>query len=155
MIKEYEFYHGVMLTKLVHGCSDKVTLKPYPSESNASYILNESIGIYVKHSAKRLTPWRFSFAKDHQDEILEMKNKLGQVFLVLVCGEDGIVTLSFEELKKILDDNHGDVEWISAARNPNQEYTVNGSDGGLGRKVGKSDFPKKIFNQINPQPVST
>jgi len=146
MIKEYEFYHGVVFTKLIHNCPSNISIKPYPSDSNASYVLNGNIGIYIKHSAKRLTPWRFSFARVHQDEILDMKNKLGQVFLVLVCGEDGIVTLSFEELKKILDDNHGEVEWISASRNPNQEYNVNGSDGGLGRKVGKSDFPKKIFN---------
>jgi hypothetical protein len=146
MIKEFEFYHGVVFSKLIHYSAEPISIKPYSSNSNASYIINDNIGIYIKHCTKRLTPWRFSFQRVHQDEILEMKNKLGQVYLALVCGEDGIVTLSFEELKKILDDTHGEVEWISAARNPNQEYTINGSDGGLGRKVGKSDFPKKIFN---------
>lgn len=145
MIKEFEFYHGVVFTKLIHGSKNNISIKSYPSNSNASYILNEQIGIYIKHSAKRLTPWRFSFQKEHQNEILDMKKTLGKIFIVLVCGEDGIVTLSYEELKKILDDNHGDIEWISAARNRNQEYSINGSDGGLGRKVGKSDFPKKIF----------
>lgn len=148
MIKEYEFYHGVVFTKLFQNCQNNLSIKPYPSSSNASYILNDSIGLYIKYSTKRLSPWRFSFQKEHQDEILEMKNKLGQVFLLLVCGEDGVVTLSFSELKKLLDENHGQVEWISAARTLNKEYTVKGSDGGLERKVGKTDFPKKIFAEI-------
>jgi hypothetical protein len=92
-----------------------------------------------------MPPWRFSLNKIHQDEILQMKNQLIEVFLVLVCGDDGIVTLSFAELKKILNDSHEEVEWISAYRPPNKEYTVKGSDGDLGRKVGKSDFPRKIL----------
>lgn len=145
MIKEYEFYHGVIFTKLIHFSTSKVSLRRYDTSGNASYVLNEKIGIYIKHSTKRITPWRFSFSKIHQDEILDMKNKLGKVFLVLVCGDDGIVTISFDDLKLLLNDTHGGVEWISAARNRNKEYTVNGSDGSLVRKVGKSDFPKRIL----------
>jgi len=145
MIKEFEFYHGVMLSKLVHSATEPVSLAIYPSPTNASYILNQNIGLYVKHSTKRLSPWRFSFQKLHQDEILEMTTKLDKVFVLLVCGEDGIVTLNFDELKSILDENHEEVEWISAARNPNREYTIKGSNGGLSHKIGKNDFPKKIF----------
>lgn len=145
MIKKYEFYHGVVFSKIIHYRNCNISIKPYPSETNASYVLNDTIGIYVKHSTKRLSPWSFSFQKKHQDEILEMKANLEEVFLLLVCGEDGVVTLSFEEIKRILNDLHGDVEWISAVRTPNKEYTIKGSDGCLGRKVGKNDFPKKIF----------
>jgi hypothetical protein len=146
MIKKYEFYHGAVFTTIIHGCPEDVTIKPYPTNSNASYILNASIGLYIKHSTKRLTPWRFSFHKVHQEEICEMKKRLKSVYLILVCGEDGIVALTFDELRIILDANHGEIEWISAARSRNKEYTINGSDGGLGRKIGKSDFPRKIFD---------
>ena len=145
MIQEYEIYHGSVFTKLIHYQKNGVAIKSY-SSSNASYVINNSIGAFIKHSKKRLSPWRFSFLKEHQIEIEELKGNCEKVFLILVCGMDGIVTLSYEELKKILDDNHGEIEWISASRNRNQEYTINGSDGGLGRKIGKSDFPKKIFN---------
>lgn len=148
MIKEFEFYHGAVLSKLIHYCPETISLCLYPSPSNASYILNNKIGIYIKHSTKRLTPWRFSFQKVHQDEILEMKSKLDSVFILLVCHDDGIVTLSFEELKLILDETHGEIEWISASRNPNKEYTVKGSDGGLDYKIGKSDFPRKVLALI-------
>lgn len=112
---------------------------------NSSYILNDKVGLYIKYSAKRMSPWRFSMQQEHQDEILEMKNNLSEVFLLLVCGEDGIVTLGFNELKVILNDAHSAVEWISASRNPRKEYTIKGSDGKLARKVGKTDFPKKVF----------
>ncbi len=149
MIKEFEFYHGVTFTKLIHSSIGKVSIRPFPTDGNSSYILNENIGLYIKYSSKRMTPWRFSMQKDHQDELLLMKNNLSEVFLLLVCGEDGIVTLSFDEVKQILNDAHGDVEWISASRNPRKEYTIKGSDGKLGRKVGKSDFPGKIIKHLD------
>lgn len=147
MIKQFEFYHGVVFTKLVHCCKENILIKPYPSSSNASYILNDQIGLYIKHSTKRMSPWRFNFQKDHQNELFEMKSNLNKIYLILVCGYDGIVTLSYNELKIILDDSRDEIEWISAARNRNQEYTVNGSNGGLGSKIGKSDFAKKIFSE--------
>ena len=43
-----------------------------------------------------MSPWRFSFQKEHQDEILDMKNKFGEIYTILVCNDDGIVCLSFD-----------------------------------------------------------
>lgn len=98
MIKEFEFYHGVVFSKLIHNPNCKITsIKLYNHRSNSSYILNNNVGIYIKYSTKRLTPWRFSFQKIHQGEILELQNAFPKVYILLVCGEDGIVTLSFEE----------------------------------------------------------
>ena len=144
MIKEFEVYHGVVFSKLIHDLQATISIKPYLATSNASYVLNEKVGIYIKYSSKRLTPWQFSFKKEHQDEIKCMANSLNKVFLLLVCGRDGVLTLSYEELKTILDENHGQMEWIRAIRFKNQEYSVNGSDGELNYKIGKSDFAKKI-----------
>jgi len=98
MIKEYEKFHGTVFTRLLHGSSPKVTIGNYPSKSNSSYVIDGKIGLYVKHSAKRMSPWGFTFKKIHQDEILEMKNKYGEVYTTLVCHDDGIVCLNFEEL---------------------------------------------------------
>lgn len=145
MIKEYEFYHGVVFSKLVSNSNDNIIIKSFRSNSNGFYVLNNDIGIYIKYSTKRLTPWRFSFQKIHQDEISQMKNELQNVFILLVCGEDGIVTLSFSELKTILNEIHEEVEWISASRTPNKEYTIKGSDGTLKQKIGKNDFLKKLL----------
>lgn len=154
MIKEYEFYHGVVFTKLIHGIDEVSCIRSYSKTSNAAYIINNDIGLYIKHSTKRMSPWGFSFLKAHQDELLEMTQNLKAVFVILVCGDDGIVTLPFNDLKQILDDEHGDIEWISASRTPRKEYTVKGSDGSLGRKVGKSDFPQKIVEAIQALRIS-
>lgn len=150
MTKEFEQYHGIVFTKLVHNdLGTAVSIRTYPTGGNASYILNENVGIYIKHSAKRMSPWRFSFLKKHQDEIATMKIHLREVFLVLVCGKDGVVSLCYSDLKKILNEVHDDIEWISAARNPKKEYTIKGSDGVLERKIGKSNFPKKIIETLS------
>jgi len=77
-----------------------------------------------------------------------MKNKLGEVYTVLVCNDDGIVCLSFDELKEILDTQHDAVEWISVARGPRERYEVKGHDGKLRLKIGNSDFPGKIFEPV-------
>ena len=148
MIKEFEYYHGAVFTKLIHEAKENIFISLRNTATNASYVINNKVGLYIKHSTKRMSPWRFSFQKIHQEELLLLKQNLDEVFLILVCGEDGFVTLSFEDIKIILNDNHETVEWISAARNPRKEYTVNGSDGSLGRKISKNDFPRKVIESL-------
>lgn len=147
MIKEFEFYHGAVLARLIHKSKHPIEIEVYPTPSNSSYSINKNLGLFIKYSTKRMSPWRFTFAKEHQDEILDMKNKLGEVFLLLVCGENGIIALSFDELKRILNEAHESIEWISVARNKNTEYTIKGSDGSLGHKISRSDFPRKLFER--------
>jgi len=152
MLKEFDFFHGVVFTRIIHDCEITIGIKSYPTPSNSSYIINDNVGIFIKYSAKRMSPWRFSFQKRHQDEILEMKNKLGEVFTVLVCNDDGIVCLSFDELKMILDTQQDEVSWISATRGPREEYEVKGSDGKLKFKIANNDFPAKVLKSKIVQP---
>ncbi len=153
MIREFEFYHGAVFTCLLHGMPREVSIQLFPTQDNASYVIDNKIGIYIKYSSKRLSPWTFSFQSRHQDEIAEMKNKIGFAFVLLVCNDDGVVVLSFEELKQILDQSNGGTEWISVARNRREMYSVKGSNGKLQFKIGKNDFPSKIFNRINQSPT--
>lgn len=145
MIKEYEFYHGVVFTEILHAAKKGISIRSFPTKDNASYVLDDRIGIYIKYSEKRLSPWRFSFQKRHQEEIYEMKNKIGEVFLLLVCHDDGIAALSYDEVIKILNEVPGCVEWISVARGKRQMYTIKGSEGKLEYKIGHNEFPAKIF----------
>jgi hypothetical protein len=145
MLKEFEYYHGVVFTQLIHCAKDSLNLKAYRIGGNASYVINNKIGIYIKHSAKRLSPWRFSFLVDHQNEIKAMQGEFEKFFLLLVCGDDGIVSISYDQLKQILDEDHGLIEWISAIRSRRKEYTIKGSDGKLAKKISKNDFPQRII----------
>ena len=112
MLKEFEFFHGVVFARILHGGNASVDIKSYPTPDNASYVVNDNAGIYIKYSSKRMSPWRFSFQKEHQEEILEMKNKLGEVYTVLVCNDDGIVCLSFDELKESIEKNLGKTSFV-------------------------------------------
>ena len=145
MLKDFEIYHGLALTRLVHASAKPVCVRPYPTADNASYVLNEEVGLYIKYSTKRLSPWRFSFSKKHQDEILEMKKRFRDVFLLLVCHRDGVVALNFGELKMILDHVHEHVEWVSASRGRGGMYSIKGSDGSLRCKIARRDYPEKLF----------
>jgi hypothetical protein len=145
MIKEFEFFHGLVFARILHATERPLLIRRFRPASNASYVLNETIGLYIKYSSKRMTPWRFTFLKEHQEEIDALKNSLSTVFLTLVCHDDGIVCLGCPELKAILDHQHKPIEWISATRRKNQMYSVNGSDGKLDFKIGRSDFPAKLF----------
>ena len=65
-------------------------------------------------------------------------------FLILVCNKDGFVCINNKTLKLILDENHDEVEWISASRLARESYTVKGSDGKLKFKLNQNDFPRHI-----------
>jgi hypothetical protein len=144
VLKEFQFFHGVVLADIVHATNSKVSVRLYPSSSNSSYVINDRFGVYIKYSSKRMSPWRYSFKKEHQDEILKMKQGLADVFVVLVCNDDGIVALNFSEFKSILNEDHEKVEWVSVARNPREMYLVKGSDGKLPFKVGRNELSKRL-----------
>ncbi len=147
MIKEFEFFHGLVFARILHGTQCPLYIRTFQSVSNASYVVNDTIGIYIKYSAKRMTPWRFTFMKDHQEELDLLKSNFKNVFLVLVCNDDGVVCLSYSELTKILDNQHDPIEWISATRHKREMYSVRGSNGELDFKIGQNDFPEKIFRE--------
>ncbi len=145
MIRDFEFYHGLVFARILHGTQRPLSIRPFQSISNASYILNDAVCIYIKYSSKRMTPWRFTFMAEHQQEIDLLQSTLPKVFLLLVCNDDGVVCLSYAELKQLLNNQHDPIEWISATRHKREMYSVKGSNGGLDFKIGKNDFPKKLF----------
>jgi hypothetical protein len=59
MISEFEFYHGVVFARMLHAMQRELAIKPYSPSDNAAYVVDGSIGIYIKYSTKRL----LSFAK--------------------------------------------------------------------------------------------
>jgi hypothetical protein len=145
MIKEFEFFHGSVFARILHATQRPVSIELFKSVSNASYVINKTIGVYIKHSAKRMTPWRFTFCREHQAEIDLLKASHKDVFLLLVCNDDGVVCLSYPELKQLVDNQERPIEWISATRHKREMYAVKGSNGELDFKIGQNDFPTKLF----------
>lgn len=150
MISEFEFFHGAVLARMLHSTQQAITVTPYSQSDNASYVINSNTGIYIKYSSKRLSPWRFSFQSRHYEMIAVMRRDLGEVFVVLVCNDDGAVVLTFEEFQQVVKSDGGSGQWISAARNRRQKYLIKGSDGKLSFKIGKDEFAEKIFGLAAP-----
>jgi len=149
MIGEFEFFHGAVLARMLHSTQQPISIKPYSEFDNAAYVINGNKGIYVKYSAKRLSPWRFSFQMRHHEVIAEMKRTIGEVFVVLVCNDDGAVVLTLDEFQQVAKNGSEPAEWLSAARNRREMYLVKGPEGRLEFKVGKDDYSAKMFGPIS------
>jgi hypothetical protein len=154
MISEFEYFHGAVIARMLHATQQTMMIAPYSELDNASYIINGSKGVYIKYCTKRMSPWRFSFLKRHYEMILEMKRDIGEVFVVLVCNDDGSVVLTFDEFRQVVTSDCDTGQWISAARNRREMYLIKGSDGKLEFKIGKDDFSEKIFGLKSPVPDS-
>ena len=144
MIKDFEFFHGVVFSRLFHATETPVTVRLCKGLSNSAYVINENIGLYIKYSASRLTPWQFSFNRAHLNEVLLMKRKLSHMAVALVCGEDGMAVLTFTEFITVLGEIFEGTGWITVTRKRREKYGVKGSAGDLKYKVGDSEGPTKI-----------
>jgi hypothetical protein len=143
-MKDFEFFHGAAIVKVIHsGCFK--TIEKF-GKSNSSYLLDEKIGLYVKYSQKRIAPWIFTFDQEHIKEIKDMASLLGNnVFLALVCNDDGIPCIDWHEFCTIISiENMKYPKWVRCDRKKNEKYSVYGIDGELGYKIGNSDFPNKL-----------
>ena len=70
MIAEYIFYHGALLHELTLNHGGAVTIEPRDNHGRPNtFILNSKVGVYIKHSTKRLSPWTYTFTKEHLSEV--------------------------------------------------------------------------------------
>lgn len=160
-ISSSEKYYGAAIFRLIRELGESIPKGKFSltsGSSNSAFILegntpkylgkgkSASAGIFLKISNKRLSPWRYTFTRGHQDEIFKLKNKCGQVFLGFVCGDDGIACIDFDELKFILDDHHEEQEWVSVSRRVDQHYRIKGNDGEFSNTISKSNFPRKLID---------
>lgn len=153
MIDQYEFYHGAALREICKGANRPVAIEVLNRhlETNkhnfGAYAVDNKIALYIKHSTSRSKSWRFSFTEEQQDHILDLYKIYERLVVLLICHDDGIVGLTFDELKEILDHEHEEIEWIGIKRRKRELYSVSGSDGKLKYKISHEAFLKKILEE--------
>ena len=127
---EYEQYHGIVLRALTVESAEGVHIKAYDAHGIVnSFLVNGLVGLYIKHSSKRMTPWMFSFTEDNFTELQILRGAAGCVFICLVCGHDGFLTISMEELECLSDKKQSDNSLnIHVKRRKRHMYTVGGRD---------------------------
>ena len=144
MINEFKAYHGSAFAELIDESAVPITLFRPDLSNNAIYLLNDTIGLYLKHSVKRISPWRFTFHREHIEEMAELLSDFEHVYLVLICGRDSIAVIDSEEIEALLPIATPEASWVSVQTGHNTMLTVEGSAGKLKRKSRKS----KPFSKI-------
>ena len=72
MIDQYHFYHGAALREICANSIKPVAIEyinkklDQDSHNFNTYIVNNKVGVYIKHSTSRAKTWSFSFVKEQQ-----------------------------------------------------------------------------------------
>lgn len=134
MISEFERYHGAAIRELIVVANRPLKIEPYDGMGRMNtYKINDSIGIYIKHSSKRLPPWQFTYLPDNLFEVQRLIERCDSVWLIHVCGQDGVVALSAPEFFGINPRDAGTTSFVRVDRDRNTMYRVNGTGGKLSR----------------------
>ena len=75
------------------------------SLSNEKNIDSLKIGLFLKRSRKRISPWRYTFSKDNQHEIERLLNETNYLFVLLITDQEGVAVIDYPMLKMLLDDH--------------------------------------------------
>jgi len=150
-IRDFEYFHGAVFTRIIHAAQCGVHVRQYSTISNSSYIIQNQIAIYIKHSAKRLPPWSFTFSSEHCDEIAEMRKRFGNIFTLLICNDDGVACLDDHELSTLIKMDNQESQWVSVRRQKRLMYSISGTAGCLARKLGRSEFPERLVAKFGSE----
>jgi hypothetical protein len=132
MIGEFEKYHGVALRALIVTSEFPMRIAKAEREGRiSSYLVNDHVAILIKHSSKRLPPWQFTFTPDQLAELEKLRGKQKNVWLALVCGLDGLVSLSGREFARIAGPDDLITPFVRVDRDRGTMYRVFGNAGKL------------------------
>jgi hypothetical protein len=139
LIKKQEFYEGAALYQLMR--TNAVERVAY---AQPFFILNDRIAVLLKYSTSKDSPWNFAFT---EAELIELRHTDLQFkyYSGLVCGSDGVVTLSREQILQLVGDNNSNVR-VGCYRRHDQHYQVNGPTGPLSKKVSRADWTRMLLN---------
>lgn len=143
----YERYHGIVIRDLVKNFPEGVHIQCKDAHGIINcFQINQTTGLLIKHSSKRLSPWIFSFTEDNLIE-LELLSELSKItFVALVCGWDGFLILSEDELRNLAKKNSKSSLSIHVQRRKHKMYEIGGRNK-LNRKA-KKGFPQNFVQHI-------
>lgn len=143
--KDFEFFHGAAIARLVGLRDDGILVCRRDDLGFGCYEICDDIGILVKYSTKRMTPWTFTFQANHRNTIEELRSNYNAIMLLLMCNEDGIVALDYQEAITLLSPEVCQTWTISVERKPRSMYSVGGTGGKLRGKFGDLELAKSLL----------
>ena len=95
-IREFELFHGAVLTKLVRNDRPvRLTMIETAEDARSVYTVNDTVFLYIKHSKSPkkdndgCLTWTFTFSVKRFQEIREYRRQMN-VFIALVCGQSRV-----------------------------------------------------------------
>jgi len=145
-IPERAFFHGAALFGITES-EHFTSMNKVPNlDSPSAYLLNHDTGLYVKHTADDDSPWRFTFAPEHQDDVRRLFDSYREkTFVVLVCGRIGICVIDYGILAGCVDLNHRETEWLEVSRPEGGSFRIRGVKGQYERAIPLNAFPRVLF----------
>ena len=129
MTQEFERYYGTVFTSLFEEVS-AVRIKKI-SDNDSAYILNDSLGLYIKHATARLSPWNYSFRANDFAIIDQMGIDVKEIAFGLVCGFHGVCLISSDDLRVAGGNFTGESLRITVRTMRGGSWKVSGTSGEL------------------------
>jgi hypothetical protein len=126
---EFERYYGIVFTSLFEEVSD-VRLKKI-SDNDSAYVLNNRLGLYIKHTTARISPWSYSFRTNDFAVIDQLELETTEIAFGLVCGFHGVCLISSQDLKVAGGVFQGDALRITVRTMRGGSWKVSGTAGEL------------------------
>ncbi len=127
MISEMVRYQGVAIRELIAASHAPLTIQCADHQGRLDCFRANGGAFQIKYSSKRLSPWQFTLAPEQLGELAGLRATYPTTWLVLVCGIDGVVGLSYEELSELIDTATDIPVSIRVRRSRNTGYRVSGS----------------------------
>lgn len=147
MIADLDRYQGAVIRQLLVVSAKALHLGAVSTSGRVDAFFVEQGAFQVKHSSKRLSPWQFTYMEENLQELAQLEASYSPVWVLLVCGQDGIVGLSLEELRTVIRTNEQGDASIRVKRGKNSMYRVSGASGELSRAKpkGVDEFISKVL----------
>lgn len=142
MIDEHEKFQGVVLRQIIAAAEGPVVVRPFRIQGRInSFILNDAVGVFIKHSTKRMSPWAFTFHADQISDLRDLEADVPVAYLSFVCGSDGVVTIGVVDFYEISGSDVGEQAWVRITRPRRSMYGISGNRAELLRKVSRGVAP--------------
>lgn len=138
MFDDYELYQGIALRQIVVAANKAVQVTPFERDGRVNaYVLDGNVGLFIKHSSKRMTPWPFTFHIEQVADLLDLEIAHPTSFVAFVCGMDGLVAIDVATLHQLVSFETSESAWIRISRKPRSMYSVSGNRDEMPNKVGR------------------
>lgn len=139
------FYHGAALS-LITDHVDFVGLSRIKDIASNAFALNNNIGVFVKHTEGKASPWVFGFTPEHQEAVRHLFDRFKKrAFVVCVCPPAGICILTYGEYAAVIDENFNVQGNLTIKRPSGGGFRVNGPKGQLKPIIPLKRFPQLLF----------